>query len=237
MGKGKLKKFIQNTTYQHVIEPEVKEFISIDHPIKGKWNERIFKNNHPIVLELGCGKGEYTVGLSKLFSKKNFIGVDIKGARIWKGATQVENEKITNAAFLRTRIELITSFFVENEVDEIWITFPDPQMKKKRAKKRLSSSVFLSKYQQLLKNNGIVHLKTDSAFLYQYTLKVITLNDLEIVKKTNDLYAEKPIDKTLNIQTHYENLHIDEGENINYICFKLDKYKKLVEPETEQNEE
>lgn len=236
MAKGKLERFKQNANYKHVIQPEVKEFVFIDHPIKGKWNENLFKNNQPIVLELGCGKGEYTVGLSKLFPKKNFIGVDIKGARIWKGATQVENEKITNAAFLRTRIELISSFFVENEVDEIWITFPDPQKKKRRAKKRLSSSVFLSKYQQLLKNNGIVHLKTDSTFLYEYTLKVITLNNLEIVKKTTDLYTEKWTDKMLSIQTHYENLHIDEGENINYICFKLDKYKKLVEPEIEENE-
>lgn len=231
MGKGKLKKFEENAVYEHVIEPEVKEFVFIDHSIKGNWNNDFFKNNNPITLELGCGKGEYTVGLANMFSEKNFIGVDIKGARIWKGATQVENNKITNAGFLRTRIELITSFFVEDEVDEIWITFPDPQIKKRRAKKRLTSSKFLTLYQKILKNNGIIHLKTDSSYLHKYTLQVLKANDIEIVKQTDNLYSETWVNKELSIKTYYENMHIDEGENINYISFKLNKNKKLIEPE------
>lgn len=236
MGKGKLKKFQQNATYSHVIEPEVKEFVSVDHSIKGKWNAEFFKNNNPIVLELGCGKGEYSVGLSKLFPEKNFIGVDIKGARIWKGATQTEKEQLKNVGFLRTRIELINSFFIEDEADEIWITFPDPQMKKRRAKKRLTSSVFLKLYQKLLKDNGIVHLKTDSTFLYEYTLEVVKLNTLEIIKNTDNLYAEDWTDDVLSIQTHYERLHIDDGENINYISFKLPKNLNIQEPVIKDDE-
>ncbi len=235
MGKGKLKKFEQNDKYEHVIQPEVKEFVYVDHSIKGKWNELFFKNDNPIVLELGCGKGEYTVGMAKMFSNKNFIGVDIKGARIWKGATQVEDENITNAGFLRTRIELITSFFVPNEVDEIWITFPDPQMKKRRAKKRLTSSYFLEKYQHLLKDNGIIHLKTDSTFLYEYTLNLVKENNFEIIKHTSDLYAEQSVSEELSIKTHYENLHIDDGENINYISFKLPQKANIIEPEWEMD--
>lgn len=237
MGKRKLERFRQNTEFEHVIEPEVKEFIAVDHPIKGKWRSDFFKNENPIVIELGCGKGEYTVGLSKLFPEKNFIGVDIKGARIWRGAKDSFEQGIKNVGFLRTRIELINSFFVENEVDEIWITFPDPQMKKRRAKKRLTSPVFLKNYQKLLKDNGIVHLKTDSAFLYEYTNKVAELNQLEIIRNTSNLYSEHWTDQTLSIQTHYERLHIDEGENINYISFRLPKHKTLQDPPEIDDEE
>lgn len=237
MGKGKLKKFKQNAKYEHVFEPEVKEFVSVDHAIKGNWNKEFFKNNNPVVIELGCGKGEYSVGLARMFPEKNFIGVDIKGARIWKGATQSNKEQLKNIAFLRTRIELINSFFVEDEVDEIWITFPDPQMKKRRAKKRLTSSGFLSLYQKLLKDNGIVNLKTDSTFLYEYTLEVIKLNKLEIIKSTDNLYSENWTDEVLSIQTHYERLHIDDGENINYVSFILPKNQKLEEPPIPEDDE
>lgn len=230
MGKGKLKKFRQISEYDHVIEPETKEFVSLDHSIKGKWSSDFFGNNNPIVTEFGCGKGEYTVGLAKLFPNKNFIGVDIKGARLWKGASDSKNNDLENVGFLRTRIELINSFFSEDEVDEIWITFPDPQMKKRRAKKRLTSSGFLSNYQKLLKNNGIINLKTDSTFLYEYTCKVCELNQLEVLKQSDNLYAEKWTDEVLNIQTHYEKLHIDDGDTINYIQFKLPKQLKIQEP-------
>lgn len=237
MGKDKLRRFRQNAEFEHVIEPEVKEFIAVDHPIKGNWRSSFFKNEKPIVLELGCGKGEYTVGLSKLFPEKNFIGVDIKGARIWRGAKDSLEQGIKNVAFLRTRIELINSFFIEDEADEIWITFPDPQMKKRRAKKRLTSPAFLKNYQNLLKDNGIVHLKTDSSFLYEYTNRVAELNHLEIIRNTANLYAEKWTDEILSIQTYYERLHIDEGENINYISFRLPKNKTLQDPPEPDDEE
>ena len=236
MGKGKLHKFQENETFSHVIEPEVKEHIAHNHSLKGKWKQSFFKNQNPIVLELGCGKGEYSVGLAKQFANKNFIGVDIKGARIWRGAKTSFEEKITNIAFLRTRIELINSFFTTDEVDEIWITFPDPQMKKRRAKKRLTSSMFLTQYQKLLRNRGIVHLKTDSKFLYEYTNEVVKLNNLQIIRKTSDLYSENWTDEILSIQTHYEKLHIDEGDLINYISFYLDNEKELLEPEFEYDD-
>lgn len=231
MGKGKLEKFQDNARFEHVIEPEVKGHVATDHPLKGNWKTSFFKNNKPIVVELGCGKGEYTVGLARLFPDKNFIGVDIKGARIWRGAKTSFDEGLTNVAFLRTRIELINSFFAANEVDEIWITFPDPQMKKRRAKKRLTSTGFLGRYQQFLKNNGWVNLKTDSTFLYEYTNAVVHENKLVIHKNTSDLYSENWTDKILSIQTHYEQLHIDEGDRINYIAFELPQNIKLSEPE------
>lgn len=230
MGKGKLKKFEENASFAHVIEPETKEHLAYDHPLKGNWNQQFFKNNHPIVVELGCGKGEYTVALARLYPEMNFIGVDIKGARIWKGAKTSFEEKLTNVAFLRTRIELINSFFAPDEVSEIWITFPDPQKKMRRAKKRLTSTGFLQRYQQFLTNNGRVHLKTDSHFLYEYTLEVISFNQLELLKHSPDLYKEHWTDDILTIQTHYEKLHIDEGENINYLLFKLPSQKALKEP-------
>lgn len=230
MGKGKLQKFQENAAFEHVIEPEIKAHVGEDHPLKGKWRTRFFKNNHPVVIELGCGKGEYSVGLAQNYPDKNFIGVDIKGARIWRGAKTSFELGLKNIAFLRTRIEMINSFFATDEVDEIWITFPDPQQKKRRAKKRLTSSGFLSRYQQFLKNMGIVHLKTDSHFLYDYTIAVVAKNDLKIVKNTPDLYSENWVDKILSIQTHYEKLHIDEGDNINYLSFYLPKNLLLVEP-------
>ncbi len=236
MGKRKLQKFQQIAEYKHVVEPEVEEYVSHSHSLKGKWCSNFFKNKNPIVVEFGCGKGEYTVGLGQLFSNKNFVGVDIKGARIWKGATDSNEKHLNNVGFLRTRIELINSFFALDEIDEIWITFPDPQMKKRRANKRLTSSVFLKKYQLLLKDNGIVHLKSDSTFLYEYTLELIKLNELEIIKNTNNLYKENWTDEILSIQTHYERLHIDDGDTINYVSFRLPKDKVLIEPLIQEDE-
>jgi tRNA (guanine-N7-)-methyltransferase len=237
VGKGKLRKFQEIETFNHVIEPELKGQIEQNHAIKGNWNNQFFKNLNPIVLELGCGKGEYSVGLAKIFPNKNFIGIDIKGARIWRGAKTSLEEKIINVGFLRTRIELITRFFAPDEVSEIWITFPDPQMKRRRAKKRLTSSLFLSYYQNLIKNNAIIHLKTDSTFLYEYTNAVVKINGLEIIKNTSNLYAENWKDEILSIQTHYEKLHIDDGDAINYISFYLDKNKKLIEPFFKEDDE
>jgi tRNA (guanine-N7-)-methyltransferase len=230
VGKGKLKKFHEITTFSHVIEPEIKGHLAVDHALKGNWNRDYFKNNHPIVVELGCGKGEYTVGLARMYPDKNFIGVDIKGARIWKGAKTSLEEKLTHVAFLRARIELIGAFFGPNEISEIWITFPDPQMKSGRAKKRLTSAGFLTRYQQFLENQGLVHLKTDSKFLYDYTLEVARHNQLEIIRNTRDLYNEHWTDSILSIQTHYERLHIDDGDTINYISFKLNNQQQLKEP-------
>jgi tRNA (guanine-N7-)-methyltransferase len=231
VGKGKLKKFQENATFSHVIEPDVKSYLAYDHPLKGKWNSEIFKNNNPIVLELGCGKGEYSVGLAKRFPEKNFIGIDIKGARIWRGAKTSHLDQLNNIAFLRTRIEIVNSFFTKDEVSEIWITFPDPQLKRKRAKKRLTSSGFLSLYQQFLIDNGTINLKTDSAFLHSYTVAVAKHNQLIIELNTTNLYAEKWVDDILSIKTHYEQLHIDDGDTINYLKFKLPYLVNLTEPD------
>ena len=231
MGKGKLRKFKEIGTFNHVVEPDIKGYLSESHHLKGKWNSDFFKNENPIVLELGCGKGEYSVGLAQLFPDKNFIGIDIKGARLWRGAKTSVDKELTNIGFLRTRIEVITSFFAKDEVDEIWITFPDPQMKRRRAKKRLTSIEFLNRYQQLLKQNGTINLKTDSTFLYDYTNAVVDANNLNVIKSTSNLYDEDWTDEILSIQTHYEKLHIDDGDTINYISFDLDNTQKLVQPD------
>lgn len=230
MGKGKIKKIQEIKSFDHVIEPDIKEHLSEDYYLKGQWNKEFFKNNNPIVLELGCGKGEYSVELAKKNPNKNFIGIDIKGARIWRGAKDSLQQELKNIVFLRTRIEMINLFFSENEVDEIWITFPDPQKKKRRAKKRLTSIDFLSRYQKILKNNSIINLKTDSTFLYNYTIAVIKANNINVIKSTSDLYKEEWLNDILSIKTHYEKLHIDDGDTINYISFYLDVNKKLVYP-------
>lgn len=221
MSKNKLRKFEENKSFDRLIQPEFDEVFQKDHPLKGKWNIEVFNNNKPIILELGCGKGEYTIGLAKEFSEKNFLGVDIKGARIWKGAKESNEKNILNAAFLRTRIELIDSFFNKDEIDEIWLTFPDPQIKKRRMKKRLSGPRFLNLYQKFLKPSGIIHLKTDSKTLYDYTLAVVKFNNLKIEYHTDDLYQSDLNDKILNIQTFYEKQFLDQGKKINYLKFRL----------------
>ena len=230
MGKNKLSKFADMETYENVFQYTCETLQQGGFPLKGKWNT-FFGNNCPIVLELGCGKGEYTVGLAKLFPEKNFIGIDIKGARMWTGATQARKENLGNVAFLRTHIELLDYFFSENEVAEIWITFPDPQMQK--TNKRLTSTRFLKRYAEILRPDGIVHLKTDSNFLYQYTRAVIAENQLTTAMDTDDLYHSGWEDAILSIQTYYEQQWRSRGLNIKYLQFVCPKHHNWTEPEVE----
>jgi tRNA (guanine-N7-)-methyltransferase len=231
MGKGKLAKFADLANYPHVFEYPYSVVDNVPFELKGKWGESFFKNDHPIVLELGCGRGEYTVGLGRLFPEKNFIGVDIKGARMWTGATESLREGMKNVAFLRTNIEIIDRFFGETEVSEIWLTFSDPQMKKPT--KRLSSSFFLERYRKFLKDGGLVHLKTDSNFLYTYTRLLIEENQLPVQVQTDDLYHSGQADEILSIQTYYEQQWLDRGLNIKYIKFALPKEGTLHELDVE----
>ncbi len=231
MGKNKLFKFAKLETYNHVFQVSFDEPDREDFHMKGKWKKEFFKNDHPLVLELGCGKGEYTVGLGELFPEKNFIGIDIKGARLYTGATQALKKEMNNVAFIRAKIELITSFFATNEVDEIWITFPDPQMKKTR--KRLTSTRFMEFYKDILSPEGLVHLKTDSNFLYTYTDVVLKENKLPEEVNTEDLYKSDIVDKILSIQTFYESQFFEQGIPIKYVRFKIPKDVALVEPDVE----
>ncbi len=191
--------------------------------LKGKWRSSYFQNNNPVVLELGCGKGEYTIGLATQHLEKNYIGVDIKGNRIWTGAKQALDQGLPNVAFLRTRIDFIDHCFVADEVDEIWITFPDPQPQSTRQRKRLTHMLFIDRYRKFLKRGGIIHLKTDSTSLYEYTLEVIRDNNLRMIWHTNDLYKNCPPDRTelIRIKTYYEALFTSKGEDIKYISFAL----------------
>lgn len=230
MAKNKLAKFSDMATYSNVFQYDFETLKEKGFPLKGKWDTH-FGNDHPIILELGCGKGEYTVGMAREFPGKNFIGIDIKGARMWKGATEALNEKISNAAFLRTRVELLRHFFAESEVSEIWITFPDPQMKK--VNKRLTSTRFMKEYGNVLREGGIIHLKTDSNFLYQYTREMIRENRLEVLLDTNDLYGSDLEDDILGIRTFYEQQWLDRGFSIKYIRFACPKAMDWVEPDVE----
>jgi tRNA (guanine-N7-)-methyltransferase len=223
VGKHKLARWAELGTFNNVIQPETEARFGKDHPVKGKWKHEIFHNENPVILELGCGKGEYTVGLSERFPKNNYIGLDIKGARMWRGAKTSDEKKLQNTAFLRTRIEFINSFFGEDEVDEIWITFPDPQPEKRNSNKRLTCPWFLNNYRNFLKNNGIIHLKTDNSDLYNYTKTLAEKNKLEIITATSDLYSEKTADDILSIRTYYENIFLKEGSKIYYLAFRLDK--------------
>lgn len=220
-------RWIEMKSFNNVIEPGIEEVKAGEYPLKGRWNKDYFKNNNPIVLELGCGKGEYTVELSTKFPLKNFIGIDIKGARIWRGAKTAYENKIPNSSFLRTRIEFIKSFFSEDEVDEIWITFPDPHPKRRDSGKRLTNPHFLNYYRSFLKNNGIIHLKTDNIELYNYTLGIVNHNHLEKIIATNDLYSGETENDILSIRTHYENIFLGQGININYLSFRLDKNRNI----------
>jgi tRNA (guanine-N7-)-methyltransferase len=199
--------------------------------MRGCWNSSFFHNEGPIVLELGCGHGEYTVGLANLFPDKNFIGVDIKGARMWTGAKQSFEAGMKNVAFLRTVIELIDRFFAPGEVSEIWITFPDPQMKK--ATKRLTSTFFMERYRRILKPGGKIHLKTDSNFLFTYTCAMVDHNRLPVEFRTDDLYASGDADHILSIKTHYEQQWLERGKSIKYIVFNLSAEGVLTEPDIE----
>ncbi len=232
MGKNKLAKFADMDAYNHVFQvksTELREGKQFE--LKGNWGEVFFKNNHPIVLELGCGKGEYTVGLAQMYPEKNFIGIDIKGARMWTGAKLSVEKGLNNVAFVRTNIEMIDHFFALNEVSEIWITFPDPQMKK--TTKRLTATNFMAMYKNIIKSDGLVHLKTDSNFLYTYTFEMIKANNLTVHFENNDLYGSGLDDKILGIKTYYEQQWLDRGLTIKYIKFSVDNSKALIEPDVE----
>lgn len=231
MGKNKLKKFAEMEQLPNVFQYPFAALRQNGFPLKGKWNSDYFGNGNPIVLELGCGKGEYTVGLASRFPGKNYIGVDIKGARMWTGAKQAAEAKMPNVAFLRTNIELIDNFFALGEVSEIWITFPDPQMKK--VNKRLTGTRFLELYRHILVPGGIVHLKTDSPFLYTYTDALVRLNGLRTDVNTADLYHSCHSNEILGIKTFYEQQWLDRGLSIKYIKFHLDAEPALQEPDIE----
>lgn len=206
--------------YNNVLQPAFEDVFRKDYLLKGKWKEDFFMNNNPITLELGCGKGEYTVAMARSFPERNFLGVDIKGARMWKGAKEAHNDKLHNVGFIRTRIELIESFFSKGEISEIWITFPDPQIKKRRNKKRLTASRFLNTYNNFLVKDGLVHLKTDSIELYSYTNRLLLYNNIIPEFATDNLYSGSIENELLNIKTHYELLFLKEGKNITYTRFK-----------------
>lgn len=225
MGKNKLARWNELGTFNNVFQPEIGAVAGKDHPVKGTWNDTVFRNMNPVVLELGCGKGEYTVGLAARFPDNNYVGVDIKGSRMWRGAKTANDLNLSNVAFLRTRIEFINSFFNEGEVDEIWITFPDPHPGEKNSNKRLTSPWFLNRYRLFLKDKGLIHLKTDNTELYNYSKKVVLHNNLELVKSTDDLYSGNFSDEILSIKTHYEKLFLKDGLKINYLTFRLDKDK------------
>lgn len=232
MGKNKLAKFAEMETFPHVFQYPFARLQQETFPLRGKWGEAFFHNDHPIVLELGCGKGEYTVGLGELYPDKNFIGVDVKGARIWTGAKLSHEAGMANVAFLRGEIESLTNFFAPGEVDEIWITFPDPQMKK--VTKRLTSSHFLKRYLEVLRPGGRIHLKTDSPFLYTYTRALVELNHQQVFVDTDDLYDGSFEDKILGIQTYYERQWLSRGLTIKYLSFKPHEPQGgFVEPDIE----
>ena len=220
--KNKLKRFKENETFNNVFQPSRQDLEEGNYDLKGNWNSSVFKNNNPLVLELGCGKGEYSVALAKKFPEKNFIGIDIKGARFWRGAKTAIEENIPNVAFLRTQIELINYSFAENEVDEIWITFPDPQIKYQRTKHRMTNQEFLKRYKKILKPDGHVNLKTDSEFMHGYTLGLLQGEGHEIIYANHDVYKnEGSPEEVTGIQTFYEEQYLEQNKPITYIRFKF----------------
>ena len=220
--KNKLKKFIENESFSNVIQPERKELLSDSFIYKGNWNKLYFKNNNPIIVELGCGKGEYTVNLAKSNPRKNYIGIDIKGARFWRGAKTSLEENLENVVFLRTQIELIDFVFGKQEVNEIWLTFPDPQIKYQRRKHRLTNPLFLNLYKKILVDNGVVHLKTDSEFLHGYTLGVLKGLSIKPSFSNHDIYKNNNApNEVINIKTHYEKLFLETKKNISYLRFSF----------------
>ena len=222
--KNKLKRFIENESFDNVIQPSRDDLMKFNFVFRGKWKKKVFKNSNPIVLELGCGKGEYTVNLAKLNPHKNYIGIDIKGARFWRGAKTATEEKLENVFFLRTQIELLDFIFEKNEIDEIWLTFPDPQIKFQRRKHRLTNTKFLSIYKNILNDSGIIHLKTDSEFLHGYTLGKLEEMSINPIVSNHDIYknSNAPVE-AIQIQTHYEKIYLNEGKKITYLNFKFNE--------------
>jgi tRNA (guanine-N7-)-methyltransferase len=220
--KNKLKRFKENESFQNVVEPTREEVTSGDFKWKGNWNKDFFKNDNPIILELGCGKGEYSVGLAERFPNKNFVGIDLKGARFWRGAKTAVENGLHNVGFLRTQIELIEYCFAENEVDEIWITFPDPQIKYKRTKHRMTNSEFLQRYKKILKPDGIINLKTDSEFMHGYTLGLLHGEGHEVIYANHNVYKNEGSPAVVTaIQTFYEKQYLAKDKAITYIQFKI----------------
>jgi tRNA (guanine-N7-)-methyltransferase len=255
--KNKIGKFKENETFKCLFQPATEELLSKEYKYRGKWGKELFGNDNPIVLELGCGKGEYTVSLAMQYPDKNFIGIDIKGARLWKGAKFVTEKSIGNALFIRTRIEFIESLFGENEISEIWITFADPQIK--RARKRLTGTLFLNRYRNFLKPDGIIRLKTDSLFLYKYTEESAHQNRFSIIDSSEDIYGEKSpynpsagtslLDNSLSIntiynnalpeelksiKTFYESYYLKNGFKIKYLSFLLNGNNTISEPKWDE---
>ncbi len=223
MGQKKLIRFAEMKTFPNVLE--------YPQQMAGQWS-KFFNNQNPITLELACGKGEYTIGLARMHKEQNFIGVDVKGNRMWVGAKTALKENLTNVAFLRTQIDRINEYFSGNEVNNIWITFPDPQLRKSKQKKRLTHPKFLRFYRQLLHQDGCIHLKTDSPVLYQFTKKVIGLYELKLKADSNDLYSQQNISDELKIKTHYEGLDIAQSNRIHYLCFCIGNSNLTPEKDT-----
>lgn len=220
--KNKLRRFRENETFSNVVQPSREEVLDDSLKLKGNWRKNFFKNNNPLILELGCGKGEYSVNLAKAYPELNFLGIDIKGARFWRGAKIALEENLQNVGFLRTQIELVDHIFAENEVDEIWITFPDPQIKYKRTKHRLTNEDFLQKYKKILKPEGVVHLKTDSEFMHGYTLGLLHGLGETIEYAQHDVYGSQGAPEAVtSIQTFYEKQYLEIGKKITYIRFKF----------------
>ena len=220
--KNKLKRFKENETFKNVFQPSRVDLVEGDYKLKGNWRQEFFKNDNPLVLELGCGKGEYSVELAKKYPNKNFIGIDIKGARFWRGAKTAIEEQIENVAFIRTQIELVEYVFAKNEVDEIWITFPDPQIKYKRTKHRMTNSEFLKRYKSILKPEGVVNLKTDSEFMHGYTLGLLHGEGHEVIYANNNVYKQEGSpEEVTSIQTFDEGQYLEQNKPITYIRFKI----------------
>jgi len=232
MGKDKLRKFAENETFKCLVQPSSSELLAKDFPLKGRWGKDFFGNDNPIVLELGCGKGEYTVALAEKYPERNFIGIDIKGARLWKGAKYATGNSMSNVAFIRTRIEFTERLFAPDEISELWITFADPQEKKPR--KRLTHPIFLSRYRHFIAPGGLIHLKTDSRLLHYFTIETANQNGLEIVEQCDDIYGCGRADELLSIKTFYESNFLSRGIPITYMAFRIDGDRQLVEPQWNQ---